>query len=106
MTNTNVEDVEYEVSEILELVEQGEFDEWLRPDDLVGVPLRFLAVEVREGKYGEYLLITAERLDNDQKIHVMTGGRYLRKIFDKVMEHGLLPFRGTFARQGRTWVLR
>jgi hypothetical protein len=97
---------EYLVADILELVEQNEFEEWMRPDDLVGVPLKFTDVEVREGKYGEYLLITAERLDTNQVIRVMTGGRYLRKIFDKVMEHGLLPFRATFARQGRTWVVR
>jgi hypothetical protein len=105
-TRESEEQDEYLVADILELVEQNEFEEWMRPDDLIGVPLRFLAVEVRQGKYGEYLLITAERLDTNQQIRVMTGGRYLRKIFDKVMEHGLLPFRATFARQGRTWVVR
>jgi hypothetical protein len=97
---------EYQVADILELVEQDEYQEWMRPDDLAGVPLKFLAAEVREGKYGEYLLITAERLDSNQTIRVVTGGRYVRRVFDKVLENGLLPFRATFARQGRSWVLR
>jgi len=97
---------EYLVRDVVELIGQDEVDEWLRPQELEGIPLQFIACEVREGKYGEFLLLTAKRLDTGRTVSIMTGGRYVRKVFDLVMEHGMFPIKGTFARQGRTWVLR
>ena len=74
-------------------------------DDVQGQELHLTEAHLVNGKYGEYVFITANN-DEGEVFQIMTGGNFVVEAIKKVIDAKAFPVDVTFIKKGRAWLFQ